>query len=382
MKNILNKFNTAYEYIEFQNISIAIIKNESDNYNFIQYINGINVYNGGKPLEYIENGIVNAFRELLPKKYEKIKPGDIRNKMTLVVVFKNMKNPRFGDQIKSQCVNTAGMFSDITKDVDFNKVAKQVYKNKEIKNTILEYFDMKAQWEEKKALQNLNKPKKKIRIEKYKAPINEQKYLLLAEGLSAGGSVYSATGRDNIGMYTLKGKVLNCVKASITQLKKNQEIKDIIDILGLDLTSKEPVNYQHLLICTDADLDGYSITSLILTLFVTFRPDLIQQGFIKFLKTPIVVGYKNNKPKDFMFAFNELKEHQSKYKGFDYKYKKGLASMDIVEWEILFKDGIEPYCEPLEWTEDLPEVFDIWMGNDSQKRKEQLCDTSFNLFMI
>ena len=382
MKTILQKFNTAFEYIEFQNISIGVLKNTSDNYNFIQYINGLNVYNGGKPLEYIENGIITAFRELLPKKYEGIKPGDIRNKITLVIIFKNMKNPRFSDQIKSKCMNTASMFSDITKDVDFNKIAKLIYKNKEIKNNILEYYDMKAQWEEKKALQNLTKPKKKIRIEKYKAPFNEQKYILVAEGLSAGSSVLSATGRKNIGLYTLKGKVLNCVKANISQLKKNQEIKDIIDILGLDLTKPSPVNYEHLLICTDADLDGYSITSLILTLFVTYRPDLIKQGFIKFLRTPVVVGYKNNKPKDFLFEFHELKEHQSTHKGFDYKYKKGLASMDIGEWEILFKDGIEEYCETLEWSDDLPEIFDIWMGNDSQKRKNELYDTEFNLFMI
>lgn len=379
---ILDKFNTAYEFLEFQNITIGILKNDTDNYNFVQYINGINVYNGGKPLEWIEYSFINAFKDLLPKKYSSIKPGDIRNKITIVAIFKNMKNPRFEDQVKSKCINNPSTFSDISKDVDFSKLAKQVYKNQDIKTNILEYFDMKAEFEAKKALQGMTKTVKKVRIEKYKPATNENKYLMVSEGNSAGASILSATGRDNIGAYPLKGKVLNCVKANISQLKKNQEIKDLVDILGMSLTEPNELTYQNLLIATDADLDGYNIASLLLTLFVTYRPDLIQKGFVKYLKTPIVVAYKNNNPKDFIFEFNELKEHQSKYKGFDYKYKKGLASMDESEWEIMFKDGIEDYTEVLEWSDELLEEFSAWMGPDVSKRKDRLVGTKFDLFLI
>lgn len=379
MKQILNLFNTAYEYIDFENISIAILKNDSDNFNFIQYINGINVYNGGKPLDWATDGFISAFRDNLPKKFSGIKPGDIRNKISIIVVFKNMKNPRFGDQIKSLCVNTQGMFSDITKDVDFAKLAKQVYKNKDITDNILEYYNMKVQWEEKKALKDLNKPTKKIRIDKYKPAINEQQYLVVAEGISAGNSVISATGRDNIGLYPLKGKIMNCVKSSITQLKKSQEVKDLIDILNMDLSSENELTYKHLLIATDADLDGFHITSLILTLFVAYRPDLIKKGFINYLRTPIVIGYKKDKPEAFLFSLEDFYEHEKKNKGFDYKYKKGLSSMDESEWEIMFKDGIQPYVETLEWSDDLLEQFDIWMGGEAQKRKDALEGSELDL---
>lgn len=382
MKHILDKFDLPYEYIQFENISIGVLLNKSDNYNFIQYINGLNVYNGGKPIEWVENNLISSFISLLPKKYDKIKNGDVKNKITLVVIFKNMKNPRFEDQVKSKCINSASMFKDITTDVDFSKLAKLMFKNKDIKNNILEFFDMKADWEAKKALKDLNKPVKKIRIEKYKPAINENKYLLLAEGLSAGNSVLSATGRDNIGLYPLKGKMLNCLKSTPSALVKNQEIKDLIDILNLNLTKEEPISYENIIITTDADLDGAQICSLALTLFVTYRPDLIKEGRIKLFRTPIVISYKKDTIQDFIFTLDELKEHQSKNKNCSYSYKKGLASVDVTEWEVMLKNGIEPYLETLEWSDDLPELFDSWMGSDPNKRKEMLEGSSFNLYLI
>lgn len=382
MKHILDRFNRPYEYIEFENISIGILKNDTDNYNFIQYINGLNSYNGGKPIEYIESNFISAFKELLPKKYKDIKTGDIRNKITIITIFKHMKRPRFEDQVKSKCINSITSFKDISTDLDFVLLAKLVYKNQEIKDNITEYYDMKADYEAKKALKDLNKPIKKLRIEKYKPAINTQTYFMIAEGNSARDAILSATGRDSIGSYALKGKVMNCIKASISQLKKNQEIKDIIDILNMSLVNDTEVSYDNLLIATDADLDGSNITMLILTLFITYRPDLVKSGFIKILKTPIVVAYKNQKPKDFLFEFEELQEHQKNNKGFDYKYKKGLASMDESEYEIMFKDVIEDYTETLEWSDELPEVFDAWMGTDTQKRKDMLEGHEFDLFLV
>jgi DNA gyrase subunit B len=204
---------------------------------------------------------------------------------------------------------------------------------------------------------------------------------LVAEGLSAGASILNATGRETFGLYPLKGKIMNCVKSDVKQIMKSQEIKDLVEILGMDLTKENEVSYKHLLIATDADLDGYHILSLVLTLFVTYRPDLIKNGFIKFLKTPVLIGYKKDKIEQVVFDFDQIEEAKEKHKGLTWSYKKGLSSVDITEWDQLFKDGVEPFIETLEWSDDLLEEFDIWMGSDPQKRKDALEGSLLDLRM-
>jgi DNA gyrase/topoisomerase IV subunit B len=383
MEKLLQKFNTEYEFIEFENVSIAVLLNKDSGYNFIQFINGLNSFNGGKPIEWVENNLINSFKNILPKKYDKIKPTDIKSKISLVVIFKNIPNPRFEDQIKSKCVNTISTFKDKVEDVDFDKLAKKIFKNKIITNNITEFYDMKSDWEAKKELKNLVKVNKKIKIDKYKPAINEKKYLMVSEGLSAGGAILSATGRDNIGAYPLKGKPLNCYKASIQQIKKNQEVKDILEILGIDLSqdlTKLIPTYENLLIATDADVDGADITMLLLTFFMKYYPDFILQNRVKLLKTPIIISYIKNLPDKAFFNIDDYILYSKENIKHDAKYKKGLASITDTEYAWLFKKGVEPYIETLEWCDNLVEVFDAWMGDDPLKRKDLLVGAEFDIF--
>jgi DNA gyrase/topoisomerase IV subunit B len=389
MKQILNKFDTAYECIEFENISIAVLKNDTDNYNFIQYINGINVYNGGKPLEYIENGFVQAFRDMLPKKYEKIKPGDIRNKITLVVIFKNMKNPRFGDQIKSQCVNTAGMFSDITKDIDFDKLAKQVYKNKEIKENILEYFDMKVQWEEKKALKDLDKQKpKQIRNEKYLSPIGDNIDIFLAEGDSASASISKILGRENKGYFAMFGVPPNAYDIQTKDIIKSKKLLELKNILNISYTTdiQKDISFKNIIIATDFDLPGHFICGQLLGLFFRFGKNLFHEKRIKRFVTPLVVAKKGEKIIKWFYNFDDYFkfEQENKTNNYKYDYKKGLGSWDKDELDfIIEKDGLDNMIEVFVLDDEAETNIHNWLSaNTSDARKSMLEGFKFNIMEI
>lgn len=389
MKQILNKFNTPYEVIESENISIAILKNETDNFNFIQYINGINVYNGGKPLEWVTDYFINAFRNILPKKYDKIKPGDIRNKITVVVIFKNMKNPRFEDQIKSKCINTSSMFSDITNDVNFEKLAKQVYKNKEITDNILEYYNMKVQWEEKKALKELDKtPKKQIRNEKYLSPIGKNIDIFLAEGDSASASISKILGRQNKGYFAMFGVPPNAYDIELSKIPKTQKLIELKEILNLSYakTEQKDISFQNIIIATDFDLPGHFICGQLLGLFFRFGKNLFHEKRIKRFITPLVIAKKGDKIIKWFYSFDEYFEFEKKNKDKHYKYdyKKGLGSWDREELDFIIEhDGLDNMLEVFIIDEKAEENMHNWLSSSSaDARKIMLEGFKFNIMEL
>lgn len=364
-----------------ENYDIIIISPNNENeFKSFTIMNGLTM-KGGSHIDFVLKNVCVSIKDKLPKKYDDIKFGDIKNRLSIYFFGKNFKNMKFESQTKEYLKNSQKEVSEYLGSLD--NLISNILRNKDLLKHITEFYDIKKDYEEKRLLKSLVKPKKKIRIEKYKPAIKENKYFVVAEGLSALSSIISATGRDQIGSYPLKGKVLNCLKADISKLRKNNEIKDILEIMNLKILSEEKsYTYENLLIATDADLDGENIKMLLLTLFVKYKPDFIKEGRVKFLKTPIVVAYKGNKPQDFIFELSDLLKHQENKKGYDYKYKKGLASMDIKEYEIMFKNGIEEYIETLEYSDDMNEVFYNWMGDESQKRKDMLKGSSFDLFLV
>ena len=389
MKHILDKFNLPYEYIQFENISIGVLLNKSDNYNFIQYINGLNVYNGGKPIEWVENNLISSFISLLPKKYDKIKNGDVKNKITLVVIFKNMKNPRFEDQVKSKCINSASMFKDITNDVDFSKLAKLMFKNKDIKNNILEFFDMKADWEAKKALKELDKKQpKNIRNEKFMKPIGDYIDIFLAEGDSASASISKILGRENKGYFAMFGVPPNAYDIQIKDISSSKKLIELKEILNLSFstTTQNNISFKNIVIATDFDLPGHFICGQLIGLFYRFGKNLFEEKRIKRFITPLVIVYKNDKIINWFYSFNDYLEFESKNKDkkYKYEYKKGLGSWDKEELEyIIEKDGFENMLEVFVLDENSQLNIHNWLSsNTADERKAMLEGFSFNIMEL
>lgn len=389
MKHILDKFNLPYEYIQFENISIGVVLNKSDNYNYINYINGLNVYNGGANLSWVENNLISSFISLLPKKYDKIKNGDVKNKITLVVIFKNMKNPRFEDQVKSKCINSASMFKDITTDVDFSKLAKLMFKNKDIKNNILEFFDMKADWEAKKALKDLDKKQpKNIKNEKFMKPIGDYIDIFLAEGDSASASISKILGRENKGYFAMFGVPPNAYDIQIKDISSSKKLIELKEILNLSFstTTQNNISFKNIVIATDFDLPGHFICGQLIGLFYRFGKNLFEEKRIKRFITPLVIVYKNDKIINWFYSFNDYLEFESKNKDkkYKYEYKKGLGSWDKEELEyIIEKDGFENMLEIFVLDENSQLNIHNWLSsNTADERKAMLEGFSFNIMEL
>lgn len=249
------------------NTTVCVFPNEYDEFRFYACVNGIDTVRGGIHVDNITMEIANRVRDKLVKKYKSIRPGDIKNKLGIAIVLTNFMNPQFDSQTKESLANSnADILKHLDNKFDFDKLAKLVLKSEAIIDPIIETFKIK---EELKAHQELKKVKKvKIRSEKYMTPKDGTgtKYLALCEGASAMSGISSCLGNDGIGYYAMRGLPLNAYDSSMQKIVANQELKDIINVLGLDIAKsheKKTIDFDKVLIATDNDC--YAANTLVLT---------------------------------------------------------------------------------------------------------------------
>ena len=363
------------EIIETENVFVGIGKSE-DSWQFIHFVNGLNVFNGGTVIEYAEKYVINSLFELIQKrKLKNITKADIKNKLCFHLCVKEMPLPRFADQIKSKCINLPKQFPEIARqirDISTSRFIERTYKNKKIIQPIIDLYKAKQLVAEKK---NLKKMIKSSKISsKYWSAIKEKKYLIITEGDSAVGSILDGLGREEYGFFPIKGKVSNVIKTP-KALQSDKELLEIIKIMNfLDATNSD-YTYENIVIASDADVDGSHICSLLTAFIFKVAPDLLENNKVYRFLTPVIVAYKSNKIEKFFFNFNEYKEYAANPpRGIKYEYKKGLGSLEESEWKYLFSNyKFEDLLVSLavQDEEDI-DVLDAWMNEDREYRKNAI----------
>lgn len=385
-KKFLKMFSENIEYEIFDRGFVGIFPNEHDEFNFFTYVNGMHMSRGGSHIDYIANQIVNPIREKLERKYKTIKPADIKNRFTMIVFMRDFANPKFDSQTKETLTNAPSDISNYLGDhIDFDKFAKTILKNEAIINPIVDMFKLK---EELKARQELKKVKKiRVKSDKYMSPIGQQKYLFLCEGQSAQSSLCSCLGRQGFAYYCLRGLPINVLENSIQKIASNQEFKDVMNILDLDITKdadKKDISFDKIVIATDQDLDGIHLGSMIIGWFRKFAPNLFNEGRVCKLQTPLVIlkDAKDN-IKHYFFDLDSFKKWEvanpnSKLKIF---YQKGLGSIERsdMNWLMEQNNGVDQFLYELRQDDVGFDNVDLWMSGESEPRKEKLRKYTFDI---
>lgn len=387
-KKFLSMFSEHVEFATFDGGFIGVYPNAYDDFRFFTYVNGMNMHRGGNHVEYIINNIVSPIRDKLEKKYKTIKPADIRNKMTLVVFMRDFPNPKFDSQTKETLTNAQSEVSQfLGNKVDFDKLAKQILKNEAIIGPVIDMFKLK---EELKARQELKGIKKvKVKSDKYFPGIGKKKYLFLVEGLSAGGGLMKCFGRDEKFFYCLKGLVLNVFDSTIQRIAANQEVKDILNILNIDLTKKDDiqnVEFEKIVIATDADIDGINIGSMLFGWWYKLCPELYKQHKVYKLNTPVVM-LKDGKDdvKKWFFNLDDFRKWEQANKNSKLKviYLKGLGSLESKDLDyIISQQGFESLLEEYFLDEESAKYIDDWLGSNSEPRKKYIKDFKLDINRI
>ena len=361
------------------NTTICVFPNEYDEFKFYAQVNGLNTFRGGSHVDFVTGEITNRIRDKLVKKFKNIRPGDVKNKICVAVIMTGFKNLESDSQTKESVKNSyADISRHIDGKIDFDGFAKKILKNDAIIEPIVETFKIK---EEFKARQELKRVKKaKVRSDKYMSPIGEQKYLFLCEGQSAQSSLFSCLGRDGNGFYACRGLPINALDSSIQRIAANQEFKDVMNILNLDITkdaTNTDISFDKIVIATDQDLDGIHLSSMLIGWFRKFAPSLFNEGKICKLQTPLVI-IKDSKEniKDYFFDLDSFKAWEQKNPDTKLKifYQKGLGSMERsdIKWLLENKGGLDQFLYELEEDKDGFANVDLWLTGDAEPRKEKL----------
>lgn len=388
-KNFLSLFSDDFEIISGKNWFIGVLPNDEDDFSFFTYVNGLYIKNGGNHISLISNEIISRIREKLVKKYKTIKPGDIRNKLSVVVFFQGFSNMKFDSQTKETLTNSTSEIREYLglSTENWDSFGKVILRNTNLIDPILEMFKLKEEFKKRQELKKISGGKKKIVSDKYYAPVGEKKYLILSEGDSACGSMIDILGRRDKAYFALKGKPLNTFDRKTMQIIANKEIQSIVDILGLDLTDKDTdMDFEKVILLSDQDSDGFHIRSLLLTFFNKFTPRMIKEGRIQFMDTPLLIASKKGKPVKWFYSLedyqNFIKQDSTKY---DWKYLKGLGSLQKSDMKIILEGegGFENLLTSYKFTDDSSSIMEKWMSNKcSDERKEMLRGKQFNVNVI
>lgn len=351
-----------------------------------------NIYNseGGTHLtgfKTVFTTVINSYaRELgiLKEKDANFTGTDIRNGMTAVISVKH-PDPRFEGQTKTKLDNqdAARAASKVTGD----EIQLYFDKNLDTLKTVISCAEKAAKirkTEEKAKTNLLTKQKfsfdsngKLANCESRDASICE---IFIVEGDSAGGSAKTARDRNFQAILPIRGKILNVEKASIDKVLANAEIKTMINAFGcgfsegygndFDITK---LRYDKIIIMADADVDGAHISTLLLTLFYRFMPELIFEGHVYIAMPPLYKAIPTKGEEEYLYDDEALARYRKRQKGnFTLQRYKGLGEMDA---EQLWETTLNPKTRILKRVEIedgrmASDVTELLMGTDVPPRKE------------
>jgi len=362
----------AKEFIKINdNISIAVGHSPSDQFEHFSLVNGLITKSGGTHIDMISSEIVTPVREKLVRKFKTIKPGDIKQKLRLIVIFKEFRNARYTSQTKEEITNSYGEIRSYLGDYkdSLDKLIKKILRNDDVMLPITELFLLKEQAKQNAELKKLKK-NKKIKSEKYYPATAKKKYLMVVEGESAFGGLSPVLGRTEIGYYCLKGKPLNAYSANTSKFTGNKELSELYNIIQNE-------GYEKIITATDADLDGIHIRGLVLGFVERYLPDM--KNNIGTIKTPVKAAKKGKKLIRWTYDLNGDLKLKS---GEELKYFKGLGTWTKEDLkQVIEKDSLDNMIEIFEY-DDL-EILDDWLSDKkADKRKEYIMSNDFDIAKV
>ena len=369
------------------------------------YHNSSWLEHGGSPEKAVKSAFVSAIDSWLKgqnkytKSESKITFPDIQDALVLVsnnfstqTSYENQTkkaiNNKFIQEAMTEFLRAQLEVYFIENPQDAQKIAEQVLINKRSRETA------------EKARLNI---KKKLtgsmdisnRVEKFvdcRTKDVSKRELYIVEGDSAMGSVKMSRDGEFQGIMPVRGKILNCLKADYGKIFKSEIITDLLKVLGCGVEVQDKrakdmaafdldsLRWNKVVICTDADVDGFQIRTLILTMLYRLTPTLIQKGYVYIAESPL---YEITCKEKTWFAYSDKEKNDIvaslEGKKYDVQRSKGLGEN---EPDMMWLTTMNPETRRLikvmpEDVERTAQVFDLLLGDDLQGRKTHIADNGY-----
>lgn len=352
---------------------------------FYLFSNGGENPDGGSPITGIRTGLTNFFKK-------EIKEGsNVARRGLTYICSVTLNDPIYDGQTKTKITNPElrGLCQRATKE------ALELFKVKRADeyHKVIEFLtkELKAERAAERARQQVmtatrdiekNQKKKVFASDKLKDAntLGQDSILLIVEGNSAGASMAVARDTEHYGILPIRGKLINALSNSEEKIFKNEEIKLLLSAMNIVPGKYDPskLRYGKIAITTDADSDGYHIGLLITAALRYLAPQFIEEDRLCWLRTPLYVAKKKNKPTRYFFSDEEYAQATG-LKGYEISREKGLGALSA---EQARESMFDPSVQRLDVIQSSPRatvLLEELMGDDVQPRRDYIKTIDFSV---
>ncbi|MBO4447464.1 MAG: type IIA DNA topoisomerase subunit B [Bacteroidales bacterium] len=387
-------------HLEGDDIEIVLSHGNSYGENIASFVNGQNTRDGGTHLAAYREAIAKTLKEFYKKNYA---PEDCRQGIVGAISIQ-IQEPNFEGQTKTKLGSTY-MWEKQEKDAD-GSIKTDIgptirsFVNDFVSRNLDNYLHMhsdlvpiieekiKASQQEREEISGIQKKtrernkrtnlyNKKLRdcffhlndkrTEKNEEAI-ERSSIFITEGDSASGTITKTRQADYQAVFSLKGKPINCYKESRRKVAENEELNLLISALGVE-EDLDNLRYNNLIIATDADDDGMHIRMLVLTFFMKYYPELIRNGHVYILQTPLF-RVRNKKENRYCYTPEERDKAVEELKtGVEITRFKGLGEISPQEFSDFIGENMRLDPVTLAEEESIAEIMEFYMGDNTVERQ-------------
>jgi len=375
-------------HLEGEDIEVAFTHVRSYGENYYSFVNGQHTTQGGTHLSEFRGAVAKVIKDFFGKNYDAV---DIRQSIVAAVSVKVIE-PVFESQTKtklgSQEIEPGGksMRAFIN---DFLKVELDNFLHKNPETAELIEKKIKQSEKERKELSGIRKlarerakkanlHNKKLRdcrihFNNLKAERREESTIFITEGDSASGSITKSRDVNTQAVFSLRGKPLNSFGLTKKVVYENEEFNLLQAALNIE-DGIEGLRYNKVVIATDADVDGMHIRLLLLTFFLQFFPELVRQGHVYILQTPLF-RVRNKKETRYCYTEDErIDAINSLGRNPEITRFKGLGEISPDEFKNFIGEDIR--LDPVLIGKDakIEDILTYYMGKNTQQRQEFIID--------
>jgi len=373
-----------YPPIHLKGEDLEIVFSHGNSYgeNIYSFVNGQNTVQGGPHLSALREAVAKVIKEFFRKDFD---PGDVRQSIVGAISIK-VQDPSFESQTKTK-LGTKDMGPDGPTIKNFvteflkDNLDNYLHKHPETADIILKkILDSEKERKAISGIQKLarerakkaNLHNKKLRdcrvhyIDKNERAMEST--LFITEGDSASGSITKSRDVATQAVFSLKGKPQNSYGLSKKIVYENEEFNLLQAALNIE-EDLENLRYNYIVIATDADVDGMHIRLLLLTFFLQFFPDLIRQGHLHILQTPL---FRVRSKKETIYCYSVAEREKALKKlgaNSEITRFKGLGEISPDEFKYFIGENIRLEKVRLEKDDDIPDLLEFYMGKNTPDRQ-------------
>ena len=395
-------------HLEGEDIEVVLTHGNAYGENIASFVNGQNTRDGGTHLAAFREAIAKTLKEFFKKDYA---PEDIRQGVIGAISIR-IQEPNFEGQTKTKLGSTYTYEQEVldengnpVKDANgANRIERgptiRAFINDFIKTNLDNYLHIHkdivpviqakiiASETERKEISGIQKKTRernkrtniynrklrdcKLHLGDRITEQNKEKIdltsIFITEGDSASGTITKARDAQTQAVFSLRGKPINCYKESRKKVAENEELNLLLNALGVE-DDVADLRYNRIVVATDADDDGMHIRMLVLTFFMKYYPELIRNGHVYILQTPL---FRVRNKKEAIYCYDAVEKEKAIRKlktGVEITRFKGLGEISSDEFKDFIGDGMRLDPVTLSDEESISEIMEFYMGDNTIERQ-------------